>query len=111
MPSPISRPARVVNLYKDHFDVYIGRPGKGLSGFWGNKFSWLPGTPKEFLVADRKESIRRHMQYVRNNPEMMRRLPGLAGKRLGCFCRPQNACHGDNYLELLEELGYPVILQ
>jgi hypothetical protein len=51
------------------------------------------------------------MEYVRNNPEMMRRLPELAGKRLGCFCRPQNSCHGDNYLELLEELGYPVILQ
>jgi hypothetical protein len=103
----IEKPARVVNLRKDSYEIYIGRPGKGLPGFWGNPFSWRPGTPPEFRVANRAEAIRKHKEYVRSNPEIMRRLPELAGKRLGCFCRPQ-LCHGDGYLDLLEELGYPV---
>ena len=31
----IEKPARVVNLRKDSYEIYIGRPGKGLPGFWG----------------------------------------------------------------------------
>ncbi len=102
------KPARVVNLRTDDYDVYCGRAGHGMSGFWGNPFSWRPGTPPQFKVANRQEAIRRHKPYVRANPEMMRRLPELAGKRLACFCFPQR-CHAENYLDLLEELGYPVI--
>lgn len=30
--------ALVVNIYKDKFDVYIGRKGKGHDGYFGNPF-------------------------------------------------------------------------
>jgi hypothetical protein len=29
---------KVVNIYKDKYDVYIGRAGKGQDGFFGNPF-------------------------------------------------------------------------
>ena len=108
MPGPVVRPARVVNLHRDAYDVYGGRPGKGQTGFWGNPFSWRKGTPPEFLVANREEAISKHKPWFRAQPEKMHRLPELAGQRIGCFCRPAR-CHGDNYLDFLEELGYPVI--
>jgi hypothetical protein len=103
-----TRPARVVNIYKDHFDVYCGRAGKGRDGFWGNPFSYRAGTRKSFLVDNRKEAISQHKLWVPTQLEMMRRLPELAGQRLGCFCKPAD-CHCDTYLDLLEEMGYPVI--
>ena len=82
----------VVNLYKEPYDVYIGRAGKGQSGKWGNPFS--KGT--------REENIKLFEEYLVNNKELMQDLYELKGKRLGCFCKPK-ACHGDilkHYAEL-----------
>ena len=82
----------VVNLYKEPYDVYIGRTGKGQSGKWGNPFS--KGT--------REENIKLFEEYLVNNKELMQDLYELKGKRLGCFCKPK-ACHGDilkHYAEL-----------
>lgn len=37
---------KVVNIYKDKFDVYIGRPGKGNDGYFGNPFPLLNGAER-----------------------------------------------------------------
>ena len=74
----------VVNLYKEPYDVYIGRRGKGQSGKWGNPFR--NGT--------REENIARFEAYLLSNKELMQDLHELKGKRLGCFCSPK-PCHGD----------------
>ena len=33
----------VVNLFKNKYDVYIGRAGKGQDGYFGNPFPLKPG--------------------------------------------------------------------
>tara|TARA_B100000959_G_C14935691_1_gene605642 strand:+ start:679 stop:945 length:267 start_codon:yes stop_codon:yes gene_type:complete len=86
---------RVVNLYKESYDIYIGRAGKGQDGKWGNKF--YKGT--------REENIANFEHYLLDSPELMADLPELLNKRLGCFCKPK-ACHGDilkRYAELEEK--------
>ena len=74
----------VVNLYKEPYDVYIGRSGRGQDGKWGNPF--FEGT--------KEENIANYEKYLLASPELMKALPELLGKRLGCFCKPE-ACHGD----------------
>ena len=88
---------RVVNLYKEPYDVYIGRSGKGQSGKWGNPFT--DGT--------KEQNITKYEHYLLDSPKLMADLPELLNKRLGCFCKPK-ACHGDilkRYAELVEDTG------
>lgn len=84
---------RVVNKYKEEYDVYIGRGSK-----WGNPFSHKEGTKAEFLVEDRGMAISAYRRYLWDNLRTGRLKPEelleLDGKRLGCFCKPQD-CHGD----------------
>lgn len=93
---------RVVNLYKEPYDVYVGRPGKGQSGYFGNPF-------KE---ETRGESIEKYRIYfserIKSDPEFRYRVRALRGKVLGCFCKPKN-CHADTIVEYLDTvLGKPL---
>ena len=47
---------RVVNKYKEPYDVYIGRSSK-----WGNHFTHIADkkTKAEFVVSSRDEAMRR----------------------------------------------------
>ena len=87
---------KVINLYKEKYDVYIGR-ARGPRGKWGNPF--YEGT--------RDENIAKYEHYLLDSPKLMADLPELFNKRLGCFCKPK-ACHGDilkRYAELVEDTG------
>jgi len=75
---------------KDSYQ-YIGRPSK-----WGNPYS----IGKD---GDRAEVIEKYRKYILNSPELLKALPELKGKRLGCWCFPL-PCHGDVLVELVEEL-------
>lgn len=97
---------RVVNLRKEAYDIYIGRPGKGQDGFWGNPIARgddcpvcgkIHQEPGETLPCFEKFFGWR----LENDPEFARRLPELKGKVLGCFCKP-NPCHGDFYVAYLD---------
>jgi hypothetical protein len=80
---------KVVNINKDNYDLYIGRPSK-----WGNPFSiGKDGT--------RKEVIQKYREWIVSQENLLDSLSELEGKRLGCYCSPQ-ACHGDVLIELLE---------
>lgn len=89
----------VVNIYKEPYDVYIGRAGKGQDGYFGNPFPL-----RNVDLAARKECLDEYRKYfyerLRTNPEFKRRVLELKGKRLGCFCKPQ-LCHGDVIAEYL----------
>lgn len=86
----------VVNLHLvDSFDVYIGRSGRGYDGYFGNPFS--QGSRAENIARFRVYFARR----MQSDPEFKRRIEGLSGLRLGCFCAPA-ACHGDVYKEYLD---------
>jgi hypothetical protein len=75
-------PIRVVNKYREPYDVYIGR-----GSIWGNPFVIGPD-------GDRDQVIRKYEKHLAGSPHLIVRLPELRGKTLGCFCAPQ-ACHGD----------------
>lgn len=65
---------------------YIGRPS-----LFGNPFViGRDGTRAEVV-----EKYRHWLwQQMRQNPEMLRRVAGLAGRDLVCWCSPK-PCHGD----------------
>ena len=84
---------RTVHCKKAPYDVYIGRPSK-----WGNPYViGKDGT--------REEVIQKYEEHVRTSPILMRALPSLAGKTLGCWCPPK-PCHGDALIKILKEMGY-----
>lgn len=91
---------RVVNKYKEKYDVYIGRGSK-----WGNSYTHIKNreTKAEFIVDSREESIEKYKEYLLNNKELMNSLYELKGKILGCFCKPKS-CHGDILAELVNKL-------
>lgn len=81
----------VVNIYKQPYDVHIGRPSK-----WGNPF--VIG-----IDGSRADVIRKYEKYILQRSELLKDLHELKGKRLGCYCKPA-ACHGDILVELVEKL-------
>lgn len=82
---------RVVHCKKEKYDVYIGR-GRGSK--WGNPYSHKEGTLAEFRVNSREEAIKKFEEYLLSNEDLMKDLPSLRGKVLGCWCAPKS-CHGD----------------
>lgn len=100
---------KVVNIFKDHYDIYIGRPGKGKSGYWGNPIVINKECPMCGLKHDREASIICYESYIEyrigNDLEFRNKLKSLKGKVLGCFCKPK-LCHGDimiKYINILNE--------
>jgi hypothetical protein len=81
---------KVVNLRTHEYDVLIARPSK-----WGNPFR-IEGR------VTREQAIAMYETHVRRRPDLIGALPELAGKRLGCHCRPL-PCHGDVLIRLPHE--------
>jgi len=80
----------VVNLRREDYDLYIGRGSR-----WGNPFRiGRDGT--------RNEVIEKYAEWIRSQPILLANLEELRGKRLGCYCKPQQ-CHGDVLIALLED--------
>ena len=89
----------VVNMLRSEYDVYIGRPGRGLAGTFGNPF-------KVGKDGSREEVIEKFRVYfkdrIEKDPAYKKAVEALRGKRLGCFCAPLS-CHGTVYVEYLEK--------
>lgn len=100
-------PPTVVNVRHSSCDVYIGRSKDRRKGRWGNPYSHQEGTLAKFKVATREEAIRKYGEWIVTQPHLMAALPELAGKRLGCFCVPHLACHGEVLVELVSKLSDP----
>lgn len=81
----------VVNVRHGHFDVYIGRGGQ-----WGNPFRIGPD-------GSREEVIEKYRVWILKQPVLLRQLPMLRNKRLGCHCAPQ-PCHGDILVEMADNV-------
>lgn len=93
----ILRPCRIVHCKKYPYDVYIGRPSK-----WGNPFSHRHGTSARYKVGSRQEAIEAFRNWITigEGRHLLAQLHELAGKTLGCWCKP-DACHGDVLAELV----------
>lgn len=90
---------KVVNIYKEPYDVYIGRLGKGRDGYFGNPFILKKGDPKGSTLDKYKVYFEERLQ---TDSEFKERILNLKGKVLGCFCKP-NACHGDIIADYLNK--------
>lgn len=85
----------VVHCKKDKFDVYIGRavPRSGFkASIWGNPF--IIGKD-----GTRDEVMAKYRTWLLANSNLLKKVPELKGKVLGCWCAPE-ACHGDVLAEL-----------
>ena len=88
----------VVHVSRSLYDIYIGRgpdPRTGIEGPWGNPF--VVGRD-----GSRMDCIRKHREWLPSQPQLMARLGELSGRRLGCWCKPGKACHGDTLAELAD---------
>lgn len=92
----------VVHCKIEPFDVYIGRPSD-----WGNPFTHKEGTLAKYKTYTPQEAVAKFKEYLLSNPELMKRLPELKGKVLGCWCKtsknPNAPCHGDVLAELANQ--------
>lgn len=88
---------RTVNLKTDEYDVLIARPSK-----WGNPYTHIKdrNTLAKHVVKSREEAIQSYRKWILDQPELLRSLHELKGKRLGCFCK-KSPCHGDVLVELI----------
>ena len=91
---------KVVHIYKKPYDVYIGRAGRGKSGYFGNPFPLKKG-------AERGSTLLQYKMWfdnkIKTDPLFKEEIIKLKGKTLGCFCKP-NPCHGDIIKEYLDNL-------
>lgn len=89
---------RVVNIRKEPYDVYIGRAGKGQSGYFGNPFRFEQGLARGCTLAKYREYF---YDRLSKDHEFKHRVESLKNKTLGCFCKPY-PCHGDVIVEYLD---------
>jgi hypothetical protein len=86
--------------------VYIGRAGKGLSGYLGNphpakgrcsvcNVEHPHNEAAQIFWAEAKQRFERDSKFKQA-------VLGLRNKVLLCFCKPK-LCHGDIYIELLNK--------
>lgn len=99
----------VVNIKYQDYDVYIGRAGNGQDGYFGNpcKLNQLCkycSMTHEWPTATIPCYRRYFEERIAQDDEFKKRVGDLAGKRLGCFCKP-NACHGDIIAEYVNGLS------
>ena len=77
--------------------IYIGRTfGQFVGSGWGNPF-------KITNQVSREQVVEQFRNWIVKQPQLMARLPELKGKKLACFCHPQQ-CHGDVLAELANKL-------
>lgn len=90
---------RVVHV-RDGYDCYIGRamPGKESSAF-ANPFRIGPDGTRADVIQLYKTWL---VQRLADEPELRLQLETLRGRRLGCWCKPDD-CHGDVLVWLLGE--------
>jgi len=89
--------SKVVHCLEEPYDVYIGRVNRYYElpkSKWANPFSIGRD-------GNREEVIEKYFHYLMDQPQLLKDLPELRGKVLGCWCKPLS-CHGDLLLILAE---------
>lgn len=89
-----------VNIYKEPYDVYCGRAGKGKDGYFGNPFKLKNEDSRDFVLRQYRAYF---YDRLDTDPEFKSKILELKGKRLGCFCKPKD-CHLDIIVEYLNTI-------
>jgi len=82
---------RIVNLFDEDYDVYIGRKGFGMDGYFGNPYRLNKDGPRHEIMMKYQKYFRKRLN---NDPDFATKIRALRGMTLGCYCKPR-ACHGD----------------
>jgi hypothetical protein len=93
---------------RDQWDVYVGgfwrdAQAKGVFHFpWANPYwSTFRGATNDHTPD---EAIRLYEKHIRDRPDLWHRLDELRGKRLACWCKPNEpACHSVVLCKLVAE--------
>jgi hypothetical protein len=91
----------VVDIRLAKYDVYIGRAGDGLSGYFGNPFRLNHESERAAVLTKYRAYFYERME--RDKFFKARVHDELRGRVLGCFCAPM-PCHGDIIAEYLNGL-------
>lgn len=110
--------AKVYNVYRypPADAIYIGRPGKGVDGYWGNPCSIGKSCPECYQIhKDGGSTLPCYEAYLRRrlsiDTSFRMRFFGLKGQNLKCFCaksepltlEDNHICHGQIMLKVLAE--------
>jgi Domain of unknown function (DUF4326) len=79
--------------------VYVGRAMH--RGGWQLPASLLANPFRPGRDGSRAEVMTRYREYLLGRPDLLALLPGLRGRRLGCWCAPE-ACHAEVIAELAD---------
>ena len=93
----------VINLRKhpDQVEIYIGRPGLGFLGPFGNPYRiGRDGSREDVLEKFRRYFYRR----LSKDEQFKKDILDLSGKVLGCFCYDTEKCHGRIIADYLNNL-------
>lgn len=107
---------RRVCIIQEPPDIMITRPGR-----WGNPYKIVEAAEDVWLLKNQEGktilsttngrsealfwSLHKYRKYLYRNIPLWSEVHKLKGLRLGCFCRPDEPCHGDVLVKLVEELG------
>ncbi len=90
---------RVVNLHRDPYTHYIGRPSE-----LSNPYSHRASKYNVIKMATAEEACESFERYARDSFEVLSAIFALPEDAvLGCFCKPK-ICHGDVIIKLWKEL-------
>jgi hypothetical protein len=88
---------RIVNKYKEPYDVDITRASK-----WGNPFKIEKDKSGKEIPGSRENVIRQFRDYIIKRDNLLKLIPvEIKDKTLGCVCKPK-PCHGDVLVELAD---------
>lgn len=92
-------PTTVVNSRKFPFDVFVGRPSK-----YGNPFSAKKSKFEVEKCATAEEAVAKFERWFLNQEDLVALARAeLKNKVLGCFCDPQEPCHGRVIARIVDE--------
>ena len=75
-------------------NVYIGRAHEGVpASKWANTF--------KVGEHGRENALKLYKDKLLATPSLMEDIGHLAGSRLGCFCWPDEECHGQILINIL----------
>ena len=91
---------KVVHCKKEKYDILIDR-----RTLFGNPYILVKDGERDEVIQQFEDWLRgkRDISWKQDiRKEILRRLPELKGKILGCWCKPLS-CHGDVYIKLEKE--------
>lgn len=80
------------------YDVYVGRPGRGEGGYFGNPYAKGRVCSRcrelhESAASTLPCFLAYFLERLGDDAEFRVRVRDLKGKVLGCFCLPGDPCH------------------